>query len=99
MFVRERRASNIKSLVSGVHSPLWSHPHSEVRVARQLRISWPTQTKVAVFRPLSLSEAYLGAIEKEAFVTLRYSQTLPLAGNKSLQENATECEGQRGWQH
>jgi hypothetical protein len=52
-----------------------------------------------VFRPLSLSEAYLGAIEKEAFVTLRYSLTLPLAGNKSLQENATKCEGQRGWQH
>jgi hypothetical protein len=58
--------------------PLWSHPRSEVRVARQASDQLADVDQGIVFRLLSLSEAYLCAIEEEASITLRYLQTLPL---------------------
>ena len=67
-----------KSLVSGLYSPLWPHPRSEVRVARRVSDQLADADQGIVFRHLSLSEAYLRAIEEEALVTLRYLQTLPL---------------------
>jgi hypothetical protein len=78
VLVRKRRASNTKSLVSGVYSPLWSHPRSEVLVARQASDQLADADQGIVFLLLSLLEAYLCAIEEEASVTLRYLQTLPL---------------------
>jgi hypothetical protein len=69
-----RGATGVKhqSLLSGVCSPLWSHPRSEVRVARQASDQLVDVNQGIVFRLLSLSEAYLCAIEEEASVTLRY---------------------------
>lgn len=79
VLVRRRRASNTKSLVSGLYSPLWSHPRSEVRVARRASDHQLADADQGIaFLHLSLSEAYLCTIEEEASVTLRYLQTLPL---------------------
>ena len=77
VLVRGRRASNTNPLHREIYSPLWSHPRSEVGVARKDSDQLADVNQRIVFRLLSLSEAYLCAIEEEASITLRYSQTLP----------------------
>lgn len=98
--VRGRPASATKPPASGAYAPLSSHPRSEVRVARQAWHQPADADQGIVFRVLSLSQAYLGAIEQEAAVPLGYLQTLPLYlawKQIVLQKILPGCESRPGW--
>ena len=78
VLVRGRRAqtpiSCIRSLFSALVASSIRGPGCETQASDQLA----DVNQGIVFRLLSLSGAYLCAIEEEASVTLRYLQTLPL---------------------